>query len=472
MTGTTAPPSAPTTASTSGPTVGVHTIRQRIADELGVRPRRSPRPSSCSKGAPRCRSSPATARRPPAASTTPSCAPRGAPGYLRELEDRRDAVLEHPEQGKLDAALERASAADTKARLEDLYLPFSRSGAPRRRSPGSRARAAGRAPARRPDRTRPGQPAPATSSREASPTPRPRSRRPRDPGRALRRGADLIGGLRERIGRAAAMSTVAPARRPRARSSPTTSTSPSLPKLPSHRILALFRGEKEEILDVDLDAERRRSADRPAAPATSAGSPRRRIPDERPAADAWLAESPLDLAHAHAAAPRASTCARGCASAPRRRRSGLRGQPARSAARRARRQRVDDRSRSGLPHRRQGRRRRRTGKVRRHRHDLPARAAPRLGRALRDAARSPRRTASSWSRSATARRRARRRSSRASSSSGNPSSKRSQVVVSRGRRVGVFGVGVRVGRSCPTSTSRCAARSRSPGACRTRSPSS
>src|SRR6201996_2942548 len=47
-------------------------------------------------------------------------------GYLRELEDRRAAILESVrEQGKLDAALEATiMAADSKARLEDIYLPF------------------------------------------------------------------------------------------------------------------------------------------------------------------------------------------------------------------------------------------------------------------------------------------------------------------------------------------------------------
>ena len=47
-------------------------------------------------------------------------------GYLRELEARRDAVIESVrEQGKLDPALEQAlRAADTKQALEDLYLPY------------------------------------------------------------------------------------------------------------------------------------------------------------------------------------------------------------------------------------------------------------------------------------------------------------------------------------------------------------
>src|SRR6476659_5653132 len=52
--------------------------------------------------------------------------------YLRELEARRIAILDSVrEQGKLDAALEAAIlAADTKRRLEDIYLPFK----PKRRT--------------------------------------------------------------------------------------------------------------------------------------------------------------------------------------------------------------------------------------------------------------------------------------------------------------------------------------------------
>src|SRR5690349_24947182 len=47
-------------------------------------------------------------------------------GYLRELEDRRQAILVSLEaQGKLTADLAAAVCeADTKARLEDLYLPY------------------------------------------------------------------------------------------------------------------------------------------------------------------------------------------------------------------------------------------------------------------------------------------------------------------------------------------------------------
>jgi uncharacterized protein len=61
--------------------------------------------------------------------------------YLRELEERRDAVLKSvEEQGKLTAELRAAiEAAPTKQELEDLYLPFK----PRRRTKGQIAREAG-----------------------------------------------------------------------------------------------------------------------------------------------------------------------------------------------------------------------------------------------------------------------------------------------------------------------------------------
>ncbi|HKJ09261.1 MAG TPA: Tex-like N-terminal domain-containing protein, partial [Gammaproteobacteria bacterium] len=47
-------------------------------------------------------------------------------GYLRELEDRRAAILKSiAEQDKLTPALEAdIKAADTKTRLEDLYRPY------------------------------------------------------------------------------------------------------------------------------------------------------------------------------------------------------------------------------------------------------------------------------------------------------------------------------------------------------------
>ena len=61
--------------------------------------------------------------------------------YLRELEERRAMILNSiREQGKLDAALETAIlAADSKGRLEDIYLPYK----PKRHTKAEIAKEAG-----------------------------------------------------------------------------------------------------------------------------------------------------------------------------------------------------------------------------------------------------------------------------------------------------------------------------------------
>ncbi|REH40057.1 uncharacterized protein DFR26_0255 [Paraperlucidibaca baekdonensis] len=65
-------------------------------------------------------------------------------GYLREMTERRTAILASiEEQGKLsDALREQILAAETKARLEDLYLPYK----PKRVTKGQQAIAAGLLP--------------------------------------------------------------------------------------------------------------------------------------------------------------------------------------------------------------------------------------------------------------------------------------------------------------------------------------
>jgi protein Tex len=64
--------------------------------------------------------------------------------YLRELEERRAVILNSiREQGKLDAALQTAIlAADSKGRLEDIYLPYK----PKRRTKAEIAKEAGLEP--------------------------------------------------------------------------------------------------------------------------------------------------------------------------------------------------------------------------------------------------------------------------------------------------------------------------------------
>lgn len=64
--------------------------------------------------------------------------------YLREMEDRRSAVIESiRSQGKLTDELEQALIeADTKQRIEDLYLPYK----PKRRTRAQIAKEAGLEP--------------------------------------------------------------------------------------------------------------------------------------------------------------------------------------------------------------------------------------------------------------------------------------------------------------------------------------
>ncbi|HEY9052331.1 MAG TPA: Tex-like N-terminal domain-containing protein, partial [Gammaproteobacteria bacterium] len=64
--------------------------------------------------------------------------------YLRELDDRRETILKSiDEQGKLSEPLKKSILdADTKNRLEDLYLPYK----PKRRTKAQIAREAGLEP--------------------------------------------------------------------------------------------------------------------------------------------------------------------------------------------------------------------------------------------------------------------------------------------------------------------------------------
>lgn len=182
-------------------------------------------------------------------------------GYLRELEDRRKAILESVrEQGKLDAALEASIlAADSKARLEDIYLPFK----PKRRTKAEIAKEAGLEPLANQLIAEPGNDPKVVAEgfinaekgvADAAAA--------LDGARAILverfdEDADLIGVLREEMWTNARMAS-------KVRDGKKTEGekfadyfdfSEPLTKLPSHRILAMFRGEKEEILDLQIQAE-------------------------------------------------------------------------------------------------------------------------------------------------------------------------------------------------------------------------
>ncbi|MFG2914210.1 Tex family protein [Kitasatospora sp. NPDC048298] len=176
--------------------------------------------------------------------------------YLRELEDRRAAVLESIEaQGKLDDALRaRVLGADSKARLEDIYLPFK----PKRRTKAQIAREAGLEPLADTLLADPSQDPAALAAQylNESVADGPAAL---EGARAIlveRFGedADLVGSLRERMWTRGRL--VARVRDGKegdgAKFADYFDFAEPYTKLPSHRILAMLRGEKEEVLDLDL----------------------------------------------------------------------------------------------------------------------------------------------------------------------------------------------------------------------------
>jgi uncharacterized protein len=181
--------------------------------------------------------------------------------YLRELEERRTVILNSiREQGKLDAALEAAiRAADSKGRLEDIYLPFR----PKRRTKAEIAKEAGLEPLADLLLGEPQSDPLVAAARFVD-----AERQVADVAAALdgarailverfAEDADLIGSLREEMWSSGRLvSKVRDGRQASgAKFSDYFDFAESLPKVPSHRILALFRAEKEEILDVAIEPE-------------------------------------------------------------------------------------------------------------------------------------------------------------------------------------------------------------------------
>ena len=181
--------------------------------------------------------------------------------YLRELEERRKVILESIEsQGKLDDALAKIIlAADNKAKLEDLYLPYK----PKRRTKAQIAIEAGLAPLAD---TLLGHPEAAPEDQALAFV---------DAGKGVEtiatalegarailverfaESADLIGRLRETFWSQGVLSSKVRdgEQAAAAKFADYFDYSGALAKLPSHRILAMFRAEKEELLDLRLKPE-------------------------------------------------------------------------------------------------------------------------------------------------------------------------------------------------------------------------
>ncbi|MCG5214151.1 Tex family protein [Streptosporangium sp. KLBMP 9127] len=235
-------------------------IHQRIAEELGVRERQVQAAVDLLDGG---ATVPFIARyRKEATGTLDDAQLRTLEErlrYLRELEERRAAILESiRSQGKLDDALEaQIMAADSKARLEDIYLPFK----PKRRTKAQIAREAGLEPLADRLLADPGLD-PASEAAGFVTEGVADAAAALDGARSIlveRFGedADLIGTLRERMwSRGSVKSAVREGKEEDgAKFSDYFAFAEPFTKLPSHRILAMFRGEKEEILTLALEPE-------------------------------------------------------------------------------------------------------------------------------------------------------------------------------------------------------------------------
>ena len=213
-------------------------------------------------------------------------------GYLREMEDRRDAILASiAEQGKLTKALlDDVLAADAKSRLEDLYLPYK----PKRRTKAQIAREAGLEPL--------------ADAIISDPTVAPEERASAfvdsekgvadaaaalDGARAILierigENATLVGELREWLqAKGVLRSKVMPGKETEgAKYRDYFEHVEPIASIPSHRMLALLRGRREEMLSVDLEP----TADLEAGHAYAEGrvALAAGVAPKGRAADAWL----------------------------------------------------------------------------------------------------------------------------------------------------------------------------------------
>lgn len=179
-------------------------------------------------------------------------------GYLREMEDRRQTILKSiDEQGKLTDDLRKdIMGADTKARLEDLYLPYK----PKRRTKAQIAREAGLEPL--------------ADSLFNDPTLTPEVEAAKfidaekgvedvkaalDGARQIlverfAEDAELVGKLRDYVWDEARLVSklVEGKEKDGAKFADYFDYAEALKKVPSHRALAIFRGRKEEVLQAAL----------------------------------------------------------------------------------------------------------------------------------------------------------------------------------------------------------------------------
>jgi protein Tex len=212
--------------------------------------------------------------------------------YLRELEDRRKTILASiEEQGKLSEALRAdIETAESKSRLEDLYLPYR----PKRRTRAQIAREAGLEPladALLEELRRAPEEAAAAFVDEA--------RGVADVKAALEgarailierwgENAELIGELRDWLWSCAIIraKVVEGKETEGAKYADYFDHAEPLAKIPSHRLLALLRARREKVLELEIEPGT--DPERGHAHAESRVAARARVAFRGGAADAWL----------------------------------------------------------------------------------------------------------------------------------------------------------------------------------------
>jgi uncharacterized protein len=222
--------------------------------------------------------------------------------YVRELNERRTAILASiEEQGKLTDELRAAiEQADTKARLEDLYLPHK----PKRRTKAQIARENGLEPLAELLLSDPTHD-PKTAAADYVTENVADVAAALDGARSIlverfAEDADLIGELRERMwSRGELVAKVREGKEEDGKKySDYFDVAEPFGRLKAHRTLAMFRAEKEEVLDLTFSPVSGESAG-PAEPAelepdadyTSPIAERFGITDEGRPADSWLKDS-------------------------------------------------------------------------------------------------------------------------------------------------------------------------------------
>ncbi len=218
-------------------------------------------------------------------------------GYLRELEDRRGAILKSiADQGKLTPELEgQIRTVQNKTELEDLYLPYK----PKRRTKGQIAREAGLEPL--------------ALALHAEPTLDPQAEAAKyidadkgvaDAAAALEGAryilmedwaddAALLAKLRTKLNETALIASkmVEGKEQEGAKFRDYFAFSEQINKIPSHRALALFRGRNEGVLTLTLVPQQVAEGERADAVCEMMVAEHVKVADKKRPSDAWLMQT-------------------------------------------------------------------------------------------------------------------------------------------------------------------------------------